>query len=265
MMLSLLASLLPLASQPGGAPAAAVPDAPNLSLSAPQEAVAEPAPPAWTRSVSLGFTLTRGNSETTTIAGSFDAERKVEKNRYSANAWYNGSDQTDKATGDSVTTAKNYGGKVQYDRFVSERLYWLANAKAEKDELAALQLRATGGLGLGYQFQDTETFKLNGEAGLNYVSEDYEGAAPNEFLAARLAYNAGYVWTPTAKLGQKMELLPSLEDSDDWTSKLDTHMDVSMTEAMFLRVQHVLDYDNSPAAGAKNADNRIILTVGWSF
>jgi putative salt-induced outer membrane protein YdiY len=42
-------------------------------------------------------------------------------------------------------------------------------------------------------------------------------------------------------------------------------MDVSMTEAMFLRVQHVLDYDNSPAAGAKNADNRIILTVGWSF
>jgi putative salt-induced outer membrane protein YdiY len=273
--LPLLVSLLPYLAATPAESAAAAPRRPlDLSLSALQgevdeeAAAAEEAPPeptGWSGSVSLGVTLTRGNSETTTIAGSFDAERKVEENRWTVKAWYNGSSQEDPDTGESQTTAKNYGGQVQYDRFVTEKLYWLANAKGERDELAALQLRATGGLGVGYQFQDTETFDLNGEAGLNYVHEDLEGEGPNEFLAARLAYNAGYTWTETTKLGQAMELFPSLEDSDDWTGKLDTHADVSMTEAMFLRVQHVLDYDNTPAGGSNKADNRFIVTVGWSF
>jgi putative salt-induced outer membrane protein YdiY len=257
------------AAAASGEPAEAPPPARrppfHLSVAAMQEEAAAPTTTAWTGSVSLGATLTRGNSETTTIAGSFDAERRIDEHRWTANAWYNGSSQEDPDTGEDETTAKNYGAKAQYDHFVSEKLYWLANAKGERDELAALQLRATGGLGVGYQFQDTETFDLNGEAGLNYVHEDLEGEDPNEYMAARLAYNAGYTWTETTKLGQSMELFPSLEDSDDWTGKLDTHMDVSMTESMFLRVQHVLDYDNTPADGAKKADNRFIVTIGWAF
>lgn len=261
--LSILLTLLPLSAEPADLPAAHAPL--DLSLSAMQEEVAPAEASPWTGSVSFGLTLTRGNSETTTLAGSVDAERAVGKNRWTAGAWYNGSSQEDPATGTDSTTAKNYGAKLQYDRFVSEKMYLLANAKAERDEIALLQLRATGGLGVGYQFHDTETFDLNGEVGLNYVHEDLEMESPNEFLAARLAYNTKYTWTETTKLGQATEVLPSLEDSDDWTAKIDTHMDVSMSEAMFLRVQHVLDYDNSPASGSGKSDNRFIVTVGWSF
>lgn len=219
----------------------------------------------WTGSLSAGLTITRGNSETTTVAFAFEAERKTDLDRWTTKSWYNESEQEDPTTGETQTTARNYGGQLQYDRFVSERLYWLLNGKGERDELAALQFRGTGGAGLGYQFLDREQAKLNGEAGLNWVHEDLEGESPNEFLAARLAYNADYVWTETTKIGQSGELYPSLEDSDDWTAKLDTHLDVSMTKAMFLRVQHVLDYDNTPAEGATKADNRFLVTLGWSF
>jgi putative salt-induced outer membrane protein YdiY len=263
-MLPLLIALLPYQAPPPldlSLDALALQDAP---AAAPDEA-APPVEPGWHGTISAGLTLTRGNSETTTIAVSGDAERKTDADRWTAGVWYNQDDQEDPATGDSTTTAKNYGGKLQYDRFLTKKLYWLANAKGERDEAASLQFRGTGGLGLGYQFKDTESFKLNGEAGLNYVHEDLEGESPNEFLAARLASNWDYIWTETTKLGQSAELYPSLEDSDDWTSKIDTHADVSMTKAMFLRVQHVLDYDNTPAEGAEKADNRVLVTVGWTF
>jgi putative salt-induced outer membrane protein YdiY len=260
-MLPLLVSLLPLTVT------ADAPSALDLSLVplAAQDAAEAPPPAGWTGAISVGLTLTRGNSETTTIAAAAEAKHETEKDRWTTGAWYNQNEQTDQVTGVDTTTAKNYGARLQYDRFVSERLYWLANAKGEKDEAAALQFRGTAGLGLGYQFKNTETFKLNGEAGLNWVHEDLEGESPNEFLAARLAEHWDYIWTETTKLGQTGEFFPSLEDSDDWTAKVDTHADVSMTEAMFLRLQHVLDYDNTPATGAKKADNRVIVTVGWSF
>jgi putative salt-induced outer membrane protein YdiY len=265
-MLPLLVGLLPLppAPQPLDLSLEAFTFVQEEPAAAPEEA-APPPEPGWHGTLSAGLTLTRGNSETTTIAVAGDAEHKTEADRWTTSVWFNQDEQEDPDTGDSTTTAKNYGGKLQYDRFLTEKLYWLANAKGERDEAASLQFRGTAGLGLGYQFKDTESFKLNGEAGLNWVHEDLEGESPNEFLAARLASNWEYLWTETTKLGQTAELYPSLEDSDDWTSKIDTHADVSMTKAMFLRLQHVLDYDNTPAEGAKKADNRVLVTVGWTF
>lgn len=232
----------------------------------------EPKLDVWTGTISAGLTLTRGNSESTTVAATADAKRESLKDRWTTGAWYNKSEQefpddpvTPVDEGTTEETVDNYGGKLQYDRFITEKLYWLANAKGESDDFAGLQFRGTVGVGLGYQFWDTESFDLNGEAGLNWVHEDLEGESPNEFLAARLATNWEYLWTETTKLGQTAEVYPSLEDSDDWTSRIDTHADVSMTEAMFLRVQHVLDYDNSPAEDKQPADNRVLVTVGWSF
>jgi hypothetical protein len=34
---------------------------------------------------------------------------------------------------------------------------------------------------------------------------------------------------------------------------------------MIATLTHVFDYDNTPAAGFKRADHRVILSVGWSF
>ncbi len=38
-----------------------------------------------------------------------------------------------------------------------------------------------------------------------------------------------------------------------------------MTDSMFAQAQHVLDYDNTPAAGTGKNDNLVIVGIGWSF
>ena len=239
----------------------------------------------WTGAVSAGITLTSGNSNTITGSLTFDAERRGEDDRWTFNALANYTEQTVKTvsggpppaavtvTDDDETTANNYSAKAQYDRFFSEETYGYVHAAGERDDIALLQLRATLGAGVGYQFFEREDASLNGEVGLTGVHEDLEGESPNEFGAIRLAYNAFRQLTANTKFTQGGELLPSLKDSDDWTASLDTGVDVSVTEAMFLRIQHVLDYDNSPARGfavgvgdgAQKADHRVILTLGWSF
>ncbi|MEM7310130.1 MAG: DUF481 domain-containing protein [Planctomycetota bacterium] len=280
-MLPLLVSLLPSADATAAHP---YPLNTTFSLQdAEAEAPAEEAEenPGWTGSASAGATLTRGNSETLNIGLTFDAEKRTDEDRWTFGSWFTLSEQTVKTVDETVpevnfndeTTAKDYGARLQYDRFVNEELYWYANAGFEKDEIAQLQVRARGGFGAGYQFRDDEDFTLNGEAGLTYIHEDLEGASPNDYVALRLAYNLWKQLTETTQLTQSAELFPSLKDSEDWNATLDTAIDVTISASMFLRVQHVLEYDNTVARGlpigigdgAKKADHRIMTTLGWTF
>jgi putative salt-induced outer membrane protein YdiY len=250
------------------------------AVSALQDAPAAAAPaeeppkvyPDWTGTITAGLTFTKGNSESQTINGQADIKRETEQDRWTGSAWYNNSEQdveddplTAADESDTLETVDNLGAKLQYDYFITKKLYAYLNTKYEQDDAADLDSRYTVGTGLGYQFYDTETFDLNAEGGLSWVREELEGEDANEFLAARAATNWEYLWTETTKLGQTAEVYPSLEDSDDWTSKIDTHADISVTKAMFVRIQHVLDYDNSPAQFKQPADNRVIVSVGWSF
>jgi putative salt-induced outer membrane protein YdiY len=228
--------------------------------------VEDPPVDVWTGSVNFGYTLTRGNSHTEAIAGSFDAQRRGEKNRHTVKAFYNRAEQRNSA-GDSEVTANNLGGSYKYDFFATKRLYYLGVAGAETNEIADLDLRAYVGAGAGYQFKETEKLKLAGEGALTYISEQRETGADSEYAALRLASN---LWYEIHKekgtiFEQTNEVFPSLEDSKDVTAKTDNRLKTSLTDRMFAQLQYVVDYDNTPADGFKRIDQRIVFTLGWSF
>lgn len=251
-------------------------DAPIQDPIALEEEPAEESTP-WTGSASVGATLTQGNSNTVSLAATFDAERTDDEKRWTYGAWWNFTEQTvqDSAppfSKNTDITARNWGTKLQYDRFLDESSYWYVNGSTESDEIALLQVRAKGGVGGGYQFHDDERWSLKGEAGGSFVHEDLEFEPPNEYSAVRLAYSAGYTLSESTTFSQSAEFLPSLEETDDWTGTLDTTMNVNMTPTLVLRLQHVLDYDNTPAKGGPGAaddagksDHRVMLTLGWNF
>lgn len=137
----------------------------------------------------------------------------------------------------------------------------------ENDYASALDLRLTLGAGVGYQFLDDARWKVQGEAGLAYVDEDFETSGDDqEYLAARLAYKADYTaesgkWTA----GQWGEVFPSLESGDDISARVDTHGRLNLTETMFAQAQWIFSWDNTPATGADRVDNLYTLSLGWSF
>lgn len=227
-----------------------------------------PAPelPHWSGTLSLGATWTAGNTETETVTGAFNSERRGEKDRWTFDAFVNYGSTTDTATDVKSTTTNNSGGSAKYDYFQSEKLFYYGTGSGKVDHVATLNLRTVLGAGLGYQWKETEKVKWATDLGLSWVDEDFEdNSADASFLAARLGSNLAYQISKTSVFEQVTEVLPSLEDSNDLIAKLDNRLKLNITGKWIAQIQYVLDFDGSVPDGKKETDHRVVLSVGWSF
>ena len=232
--------------------------------------------PKWTGTLKFAGFFTDGNTVRRGVGTAFDASRRSEVDRISFDAtWDYGEDKKDN-DGDPATpktwelTQRRAGGGLKYDYFLSKRWYALATARVLGDTLANIDLRFTGGAGLGYTVIENDTTTLLVEGGLSYFNESYREVAPgdedsDDYLAARAAYKLSHALTAKTKLLHGVEAFPSLENAKDLYLQAKTEVVTSLTESMIGSVGWILDYDNTPSPGAERADNRILVSVGWSF
>ena len=221
----------------------------------------------WSGSLKTTALYTSGNTRRESVGVLFDASRSTKTDRVTVDAiWNYGTDQ-DRSTNVKTLTQRRTGGGAKYDFFLSERWYALGTARALGDTLADLELRFTSGLGVGYTIIDDGVTILLSEAGLSYYIEDYRtsGLASEETVSLRIAYRLEHQISDDTKLIHRLEALPSIEDGNDYYLQAVTELTTSLTDSMVASVAHTIDYDNTPAAGRKNADNRVLLTVGWTF
>ena len=219
----------------------------------------------WQASGSIGLSTATGNTEKRAMNMVFDAELRRERDRISTGLFWRYADQLNAGTGETDLTERKSGIKGKYDRFVSERTYWLVNAGVDADKLAGLDRRTTTGLGLGYQFEEGEDWTASAELGLNWFQELFGAAEDQEYVTLRVAgkwerRNAGD-WT----ISQSVELFPSVEDSDDIYSKLDSRLRYDLSEKLYGQLQWVVDWDNTPADTQERLDQTWLFTVGWSL
>ncbi|MEQ1894840.1 MAG: DUF481 domain-containing protein [Planctomycetota bacterium] len=235
-------------------------DAPR-PVAPPQDAPA-PTFPQWSGALSLGATWTAGNTETTTVNGNFNAQRRGEKDRWTFDA-YSNYGKTDPG---NLTTSNNHGGGAKYDYFASTKLYYYGQGQTKVDHVADLDLRYILGAGAGYQWVESEKTKWGTELGLSYVDEDFEDdTADADFVAARVASNLAHQISKSASFEQIAEAFPSLEDSEDVVAKIDNRLKLNITGKWIAQIQYVLDFDSSTPNFVKEADHRVVLSLGWSF
>jgi putative salt-induced outer membrane protein len=215
----------------------------------------------WTGSVTAGAVIQTGNTETTTLNATGNAEWTNKPNRFIANALWNYQEGNE---GVGVIQRKLYGD-AQYDRFYSEKLYAYSKGSADNDLQASLDLRWTLGAGAGYQFRDDDAWKLSGELGLAYVDEKFRSGDENGYLAARIGYGWEWLSNEYFRAGQTGEIFPSLEDQEDVYGRMDTYASTNLTDSIFLKLQWIWTYDNTPEPGKERSDHLYSLTVGWSF
>jgi len=218
----------------------------------------------WTGSVNVGATWATGNTELTTLSAAADASYREADYRHTLKAWWNYAEQENQA-GEDELTQRRVGGSYKYDYFVSERFYYNGLFGIEADELANLDLRWYVGGGAGYVFVEEEDVELDGELGVVYFDEEFEDGETNDYIAARVAYRYFNQINEQTRFEQNLEAFPSLEDVEDFYGRLDTRLKLKVSDNLFAQLQHVFDYDNTPAAGAVRDDHRLILGLGWSF
>ena len=208
----------------------------------------------------------RGNTVGSNVDATIDAIRRSEVDRITLGAGYSAAESMDAdGTGQHASKSKGFGFG-QYDYFFQPKTYGYGNLRAEKDRFADLNLRLTTGLGVGYQWIETETNKFNTEAGLSYVSEHLHGSADNNFLAARLAWNWDWTFYPELTFFQYTVWYPSLYHfTKDQLIQTQTGLRYKIWGDFFGESKILWTWDSNPAQGKKQADLSYIIGIGYGF
>ncbi len=210
--------------------------------------------------IDLGGTLNRGNSDDTqfNFIGSFEA--RAPAYRYSLGMEIN------EAHAGGATTASTQRLRAQYDSFIGTRDYLFVSAKAERDELADLDLRTTLGAGYGRQFIDGAVTRLAGQAGLSFVHENQANAPDRAFpgLGLGLKYDRRFLGGKLIYF-QYHDLDISLRNVRDALLRTRLGVRVPIARGISVSTQLSLDYDHRPVPGNEKLDSALIFSLGYAF
>ncbi len=208
----------------------------------------------------LGGVFNRGNSHDDQVHTNGEFVARNPDDRYTLN-W-----ELNEATSAGTTTTSNRRLLGQYDVFLDPKNYLFANAKAERDELADLNLRSGAGVGYGRQFIDTEITKLSGEVSVNYIKEDYKLSQDRSFPTLGFGFKYEQKF-----LNQKLVYFnnfntdANLSDTSDVLLRNRMGIRVPIAAGLNLSTQFNIDYDNAPAIDKKKMDTALIFSVGYAF
>lgn len=221
-------------------------------------APAPPPPPKWEKSAALGLTLTEGNSDTLLVTANILAARKGERNEISL-----GADGTYGENND-VKNNETLHGFAQYNRLFTDRFYGYARVDGLHDAIADVEYRFTFSPGVGYYFIKNDRTRLSAEIGPGYVLES-QGGDERGYFIARLGEKFDHKLNEKSKIWQSFEVLPELEDFDNYIINAELGVETQLTEKLALRSYVQDTYDHEPAPGRKKNDLKLVTAIAWKF
>ena len=224
-------------------------------------------PRQWHGGVAGSASWVRGNTDTDAVALEAHAENRGDIDRITLDAWWRASRSEDPATGDKSTTERRYGAFGQYDYFFNgEKFYGYGNLRAEKDAIAAIDLRVILGAGVGYQLLDLEQTKLSAEAGAAWFYENYSnGTETVSDPALRVAAHFDHDFSDKSTFFDDLEAYKVLGDPDDYLVRNKGGFRQKLTESFFAQEWVEWLWDSTPAAGKERVDVTYFLGIGWTF
>ena len=226
-----------------------------------------PPPPKWDSTVTLGASLTRGNSKTFlgTVLANTKRSWTNDEALFGASAGYGktttevGGVDVDKTTDSYV---KGYG---QYNHLFTPRLYAGLRVTGEHDDVAALAYRLTISPLAGYYFIKRTNAFLAAEFGPSYVREEFFNENADDAIGLRLAERGEWKFDTGAKIWENIEILPKVEHFDDYLMNAEAGISAPMSKALSLSLIVQDTYKNKPASDKLKNDLKVIAGLTYSF
>jgi putative salt-induced outer membrane protein YdiY len=220
----------------------------------------------WTGAIVGAATWTRGNTYTNQMSLDMSAVNRGEIDRITFDAWYRASRQKDQSTGVTSTSERRVGGGLKYDHFMGEKAYWYAQMTAEKNAIAALDLRFVAGGGLGWQFIETDATNLSAEAGASWFSENYSnGTSTVDEMAVRAAFHFDHKFDDVHSMFDDTEVFKIFDGPRDYLVKTKGGFRQKFTASFFAQEWVEFYWDPTPATGKGRRDTTYYIGIGWTF
>ena len=214
--------------------------------------------PLWEGNLSLGLTLTRGNSETLLANTAFLFHRNN-----LTNEWTFGGDAA-YGEDESVENTETLHGFAQYNHLFSGRCFAYARADGLHDGIADVRYRVTVSPGVGCYFIKTRATLLAGEVGPGAVFERLDGHA-NAYLAPRFAERFEHKFDNQARVWEKAEFLPEADRWGNFLVNAEVGIEAGLTRRVHLQTLLQDNFANEPAPGRRNNDVKLISGLVYKF
>ena len=218
----------------------------------------EPTQNKWISSLDLGYSLQRGNTDSTDFHLKAEVKKTTEERlyRFGAGGAY--------GTKDDETNTEKANASIEFSQQLSGRSYVSGIASYEYDGMAELDYRFKIGPGYQYFFIFDDPTKLNGEIGPVYVWEK-KGDVKDDYPALRIAERYEGKIYEHVSVWESVEYIPSLTESDDYLINAEAGIGVAINSMVNLKVTAKDNYNNAPAEGKKRNDFSLITSVGVTY
>jgi putative salt-induced outer membrane protein len=236
-----------------------------VSLRAQIETNAPPKPPPkWESTLNASLTLTRGNSETLTASGAATTQKKWDQNEIKLGIDGMYGESKDDTTGENTVNANSIHGFGQYNRLFTERLYGYGRVDGLHDDVADIAYRVMLSPGAGYYLIKKPSTDLSVEVGPGFIWQK-QGHDIDNFATLRVGENFNHKFSDRAKVWQKTEYLPKVEDFNYYIVNSEAGISAALTEDKKLSLTVTLNhtYNSQPAEGRYKNDT--ILKTGITY
>jgi len=189
----------------------------------------------------FSLAASQGNQQVTTIALGQRYSYKFAHWKFSQTA------AALRGTANGVRNAELYQLAVRSDFDLTKKLTAYLSASGLRNTPAGLTSQVQEGLGLGYQFLDTERDKLQFSLGVGALQRSFVGdaASQNDFVG-NASGNYRHAFSKTAYLEQTATFTPNFTTSDAWLLTAKSAVVAPLSARFGIKVGYLVNVNNAP-------------------
>jgi len=211
----------------------------------------------WSGFLDFGFAAARGNSTTSNLNVSANANRITRRDKLAV--YFTSLYASNKVSGKSLLTANAQRGGINYSLNVSPRLFAFGAVDLESDQFQNLDLRFVPAGGFGYHARksDTTAFDIFGGASLNREFFTTLTRTSGELLAGE---DLVYKLNKTTNLHERLSFYPNISRTGEYRTNFDLSTATAIKKWLAWQVTASDRLLSDPLPGRKRND--FIFTTG---
>lgn len=214
----------------------------------------------WALDAELGWVLSGGNTDTSTLNAKINGKREV-------GLWgYGGRYETLRTEENEVQTAKKYLIEATAMRKFDEHNFLFGSVLREDDDFSQYDYQATVALGYGRQLLKSDAMLLTAEIGPGFRYSRFEVPVDDEDsedeTILRLASRFEWKFVETASFTQSITVDSGEEQV---ISKSETALKTQVAGNLAMKASLVIRHNDEPLEGDANTDRETALTLVYSF
>jgi putative salt-induced outer membrane protein YdiY len=223
---------------------------------------AAPAPRAWVASIGLGFALTSGNADTSTLNLSFDvASARQGPNVFKADLLYLRGEENGRLSLNRLSTR----ARDEYTR-AGGRGYVFGQIEGLRDTFKDIDYLVAPSVGLGHKVRDTPALALFLDAGLGFKAERNMGRRVQTTGAVTASERFSRRLSEHASISQSLAALWTIDRLDDALYTFKAGLTADLTRRSQIKVEVVDFYKTRPpAVTVEKNDVSLVTSVVYKF